>query len=71
MTIRPATLIFDGDDTPWQTHFLYDEAKLQASAFLKTRGLELSDAEFLRKVDELSVRIGRRQGFTRCVFQQR
>jgi putative hydrolase of the HAD superfamily len=66
--IRQATLIFDGDDTLWQTHTLYDEAKIQASILLNTRGLRVSDSAFIQRVDELSVEFGKRHGFISTRF---
>jgi len=65
---RQATLIFDGDDTLWQTHFLYDEAKVQARMFLNARGIKVSGRAFKQKADEFSVEFGRRYGFVSTRF---
>lgn len=61
---KSGTLIFDGDDTLWKTHFLYRRIKFQAASLLNSAGVAVSRGEFARKVDEISVAFGSRFGFT-------
>lgn len=58
------TLIFDGDDTLWQTHFLYDQAKIRAVRLLNSNGITVGEEAFINKVDEYSIAFGKEHGFT-------
>ena len=62
------TLIFDGDDTLWKTHYLYEEVKTQAVTLLNDAGVEVNRDAFAQKVNEFSVAIGKSQGFTNTRF---
>ncbi len=61
-------LIFDGDDTLWKTHYLYEKVKTQAAILLNDAGVEVDRDTFAQKVNEFSVAIGKSQGFTNTRF---
>lgn len=65
---KQTTLIFDGDDTLWQTHFLYEEAKTQAAILLNDGRLKIDRDTFAQKVNEFSVDFGNRHGFINTRF---
>ncbi len=65
---KRTTLIFDGDDTLWKTHFLYEKVKTQVVALLNTIGIEIDRDVFVKKVDEIDVAYGMKYGFINTRF---
>jgi putative hydrolase of the HAD superfamily len=60
------TLVFDGDDTLWQTQVLYEQAKDEFEAFLAAKGL--ADPTVRRKIDAVDAERVRLMGFSRERF---
>jgi len=65
---KRTTLIFDGDDTLWKTHFLYEKIKTQAANILNKNGITVDRDIYVKKVDEISVTFGDKSGFKSARF---
>jgi putative hydrolase of the HAD superfamily len=59
-------VIFDGDDTLWETEFLYDQARDDAAALVATTGID--PAAFVDRQREIDVRNVARLGLRRTRF---
>jgi putative hydrolase of the HAD superfamily len=57
------TFIFDGDDTLWKTHYLYEKVKTQTATLLNAIGVKVDRDVFVKKVDEIGVVYGKKYGF--------
>jgi putative hydrolase of the HAD superfamily len=66
--MKHATLIFDGDDTLWETHFLYEKAKTEAASLLIDIGIEVDRDNFAHIVNQFSVDFGKKYGFISSRF---
>ena len=54
MSQHASTIVFDGDDTLWETELLYDRARSEAATLAATVGLSPDEFESLQKLIDIS-----------------
>src|SRR5258708_14870716 len=59
-------IIFDGDDTLWNTQALYEAAKNQFVSFLAQYGI--LDGDVMRRIDEVDAQLVETMGFAPSRF---